>query len=154
MRKNKAVPRVVPLDTVYQSRDVSRIIRKVMKGGKMSVAETLVYTAIDKVKKTTEQDPMSVLDKAIKNITPEVEVKSKRIGGANLQVPVEVRPRRQKSLAIRWLVTYARSRRERGFAERLAQEIIDAYHERGGAYKKKTDVVRMAEANRTFANFA
>ncbi len=154
MRKNKAVPRVVPLDTVYQSRDVSRIIRKVMKGGKMSVAETLVYTAIDKVKKTTEQDPMSVLDKAIKNITPEVEVKSKRIGGANLQVPVEVRPRRQKSLAIRWLVTYARSRRERGFAERLAQEIIDAYHERGGAYKKKTDVLRMAEANRTFANFA
>ena len=123
MRKNKAVPRVVPLDTVYQSRDVSRIIRKVMKGGKMSVAETLVYTAIDKVKKTTEQDPMSVLDKAIKNITPEVEVKSKRIGGANLQVPVEVRPRRQKSLAIRWLVTYARSRRERGFAERLAQEL-------------------------------
>jgi len=154
MRKNRAVPRVVPLDTVYQSRDVSRIIRKVMKGGKMSVAETLVYTAIDKVKKTTEQDPMSVLDKAIKNITPEVEVKSKRIGGANLQVPVEVRPRRQKSLAIRWLVTYARSRRERGFAERLAQEIIDAYHERGGAYKKKTDVLRMAEANRTFANFA
>ncbi len=154
MRKNKAVPRIVPLDTVYQSRDVSRIIRKVMKGGKMSVAETLVYTAIDKVKKTTEQDPMSVLDKAIKNITPEVEVKSKRIGGANLQVPVEVRPRRQKSLAIRWLVTYARSRRERGFAERLAQEIIDAYHERGGAYKKKTDVLRMAEANRTFANFA
>ena len=154
MRKNKAVPRIVPLDTVYQSRDVSRIIRKVMKGGKMSVAETLVYTAIDRVKKTTEQDPMSVLDKAIKNITPEVEVKSKRIGGANLQVPVEVRPRRQKSLAIRWLVTYARSRRERGFAERLAQEIIDAYHERGGAYKKKTDVLRMAEANRTFANFA
>ena len=154
MRKNRAVPREVPLDTVYQSKDISRIIRKVMKGGKMSVAERLVYTAIDKVKKTTEQDPMSVLDKAIKNITPVVEVKSKRIGGANLQVPVEVRPKRQKSLAIRWLVTYARCRRERGFANRLAQEIIDAYHERGGAYKKKTDVLRMAEANRTFAHFA
>ena len=153
MRKNQAVVREVPLDTVYQNRDVSRIIRKVMKGGKMSVAERLVYAALNKVQKATEQDPMNVLMKAVKNITPEVEVKSKRIGGANLQVPVEVRPRRQKSLAIRWLVTYARSRRERGFAEKLAQEIIDAYHERGGAYKKKTDVLRMAEANRTFASF-
>lgn len=153
MRKGAAKPRLVVPDAKFGDEDVMRVIRKVMYGGKMSLAERLVYGALEQVAKASGEDPVHVLRRALANITPDVEVKSKRVGGANLQVPIEVYPRRRKSLAVRWLVSFARSRRERGFATRLAQEILDAYNERGGAFKRKTDVHRMAEANRTFSSF-
>ncbi len=153
MRRRRAERREVPPDLIYDSVLVTKIINKIMWDGKKSLASRIFYEAMDIVKEKTGQDPMEVLQQAIDNITPKIEVRPRRVGGATYQVPVEVRPERQSSLSIRWLVNYARLRSERRMAERLAGEIIDAANNRGGAVKKKEDTHKMAEANRAFAHY-
>ncbi len=153
MRRRRAEKREVPPDLVYNSVLVTKIINKVMWDGKKSLASRIFYEAMNIVKEKTGQDPMEVLQQAIENITPKIEVRPRRVGGATYQVPVEVRPERQSSLSIRWLVNYARQRSERTMAQRLAGEIIDAANNRGGAVKKKEDTHKMAEANRAFAHY-
>ncbi len=153
MRRRRAEKRDIPKDLVYGSVLVSKIINKVMWDGKKSTANSIFYKAMDIVKEKTGQEPMEVLTQAIENITPKIEVRPRRVGGATYQVPVEVRAERQRSLSIRWLVNYARLRSERTMAERLAGEIIDAANNRGGSVKKKEDTHKMAEANRAFAHY-
>ncbi|HPQ48714.1 MAG TPA: 30S ribosomal protein S7 [Spirochaetota bacterium] len=138
-------------DPIYGSVLVSKIVNKVMYDGKKSVAEKVVYNVMDYIREKIG-DPLDVLNKAIENVAPEVEVRSRRVGGANYQVPVEVRQERRVSLAIRWIVEMARDRKEKGIMLRLANEIIDAYNKTGNAYKKKIDTHKMAEANRAFAH--
>ncbi len=153
MRRRKAEKREVAKDLVYGSELVTKIINKVMWDGKKSIASNIFYTAMDIVKEKTGQESMEVLNQAMENIIPKIEVRPRRVGGATYQVPVEVRPERQQSLSIRWLVNYARLRNERTMAERLAGEIIDAANNRGGAVKKREDTHKMAEANRAFAHY-
>lgn len=153
MRRRKAEKRYIAKDLVYQSVLVSKIINKVMWDGKKSTASHIFYDAMDTVKEKTSQNPLEVLEQAMENITPKIEVRPRRVGGATYQVPVEVRAERQKSLSIRWLVNYARLRNERTMAQRLAGEIIDAANNRGGSVKKKEDTHKMAEANRAFAHY-
>jgi small subunit ribosomal protein S7 len=124
-----------------------------MVNGKKSIAETTVYRAFDKIRERTEEDPLKVFKKAVDNIKPSLEVKSRRVGGSNYQVPVEVRPERKTSLSLRWLQSYARSRPEKTMIDKLAGEIIDAANNRGGAIKKREDTHRMAEANKAFAHY-
>lgn len=141
-------------DPVYESRQLAKFINHVMQDGKRSTAEGLVYEALEQVKaKTEDGDPLGVFKRALDNVRPSLEVKSRRVGGSNYQVPIEVYPRRRTSLAMRWLVTAARSRGERGFATRLANELMDAANNRGSAVKKKEDTHRMAEANKAFAHY-
>ena len=140
-------------DPVYNSQLVTQVINKVMTRGKKSVAETIVYGALEQVGTTTGKPPVEVLEQAVKSVTPVLEVKSRRVGGANYQVPVEVPQRRARTLAVRWLVSYARERREKRMEEKLAGEILDALNQQGGAFKKKDDVYRMAQANKAFAHY-
>ncbi len=153
MRRRKAEKRVVSKDLVYGSELVTKIINKIMWDGKKSIASKIFYSAMDIVKEKTGQEPMGVLNQAMDNIIPKIEVRPRRVGGATYQVPVEVRVERQQSLSIRWLVNYTRLRSERTMAERLAGEIIDAANNRGGAVKKREDTHKMAEANRAFAHY-
>jgi small subunit ribosomal protein S7 len=132
---------------------VSSFVNVVMKRGKKSTAEGVVYRAFDKIRERAQDDPLKVFKKAIDNIKPTLEVKSRRVGGSNYQVPVEVRPERRTSLSLRWLVTYARERPEKTMVEKLASEILDASQNRGGAVKKREDTHRMAEANKAFAHY-
>jgi small subunit ribosomal protein S7 len=134
--------------------EVGRLINYVMKDGKKSTAERLVYTAFDKVKEVTKEDPLVVFDRAMENVMPLLEVASKRVGGANYQVPREVRPERRFVLALRWIIGAARAKKGKGMADKLAEEIIAASKNEGSAIKKKLDMHRMAEANRAFAHFA
>ena len=138
---------------MYDSQLVTQLINRVMLRGKRSTAETIVYGALDKVGSKTGRPPVEVLEQAVKTVTPVLEVRSRRVGGANYQVPVEVPQRRARTLAVRWLVTYARDRREKGMPEKLANEILDALNEQGGAYKRKDDIYRMAQANKAFAHY-
>jgi small subunit ribosomal protein S7 len=140
-------------DPVYNSQLVTQVINKVMARGKKSVAETIVYSALEEVGTKTGKPPVEVLEQAVKSVTPVLEVKSRRVGGANYQVPVEVPQRRARTLAVRWLVSYARERREKRMEEKLAGEILDALNQQGGAFKKKDDVYRMAQANKAFAHY-
>ena len=140
-------------DPLYSSKLVSQIVNKVMLAGKKSTAEQIVYSALDKIGERTGKPPVEVLEQAIKTVTPVLEVRSRRVGGANYQVPVEVPQRRARYLAFRWLVQAARERREKGFAQRLAGELLDALNQQGGAYKKKDDIYRMAQANKAFAHY-
>ena len=140
-------------DPVYSSRLVSQIVNKVMKDGKKSVAEHIVYGALDKIGERTGKPPVEVLEQAVKTVTPVLEVRSRRVGGANYQVPVEVPQRRARTLAVRWLVGYARDRREKRMGEKLAGEILDALNQQGGAFKRKDDLYRMAQANKAFAHY-
>jgi small subunit ribosomal protein S7 len=140
-------------DPVYTSALVTQVINKVMKEGKKSTAEKIVYGALEQVGTKTGRPPVEVLEQAVKTVTPVLEVKSRRVGGANYQVPVEVQPRRARTLAVRWLVDYARERREKRMDEKLANEILDALNQQGGAFKKKDDVYRMAQANKAFAHY-
>jgi small subunit ribosomal protein S7 len=140
-------------DPVYNSQLVTQVINKVMTRGKKSVAETVVYRALEQVGTKTGKPPVEVLEQAVKSVTPVLEVKSRRVGGANYQVPVEVPQRRARTLAVRWLVTFARDRREKRMEEKLAGEILDALNQQGGAFKKKDDVYRMAQANKAFAHY-
>ncbi len=153
MRKNQAPKRDLLADPVFNSKVVAKAINGIMQDGKKGLAQKIMYDAFDLVKEKTGEEPMDVFNKAIDNITPQLELKVRRIGGANYQVPVEVRADRKQTLALRWLINYTRLRGERTMVERLANEIIDAAKNTGGAVKKKDDTHRMAEANKAFAHF-
>lgn len=145
--------RAVPPDAVYNSRLVSMTIRRIMKSGKKSLASSIVYDALKTVGERTGDDPIDLFEKAVKNITPLVEVKARRVGGATYQVPMEVRSDRGSTLALRWLVNYSRQRGGKTMANKLANEIMDAANETGGAIKKREETHRMAEANKAFAHY-
>lgn len=154
MPRRSGVPKrdVLP-DPVYGSKVVTKVINQVMLDGKKGTAQEIVYGAFDEIKNKTGQDPMEVFTKAINNLMPLLECKARRVGGANYQVPMEVRPERRQTLAIRWLVQFARKRSERNMYQRLAGELLDAYNEQGGAFKRKEEMHRSAEANKAFAHF-
>ena len=153
MRKRRAVKRDVLPDSVYNSKVVTRLVNTIMKDGKKGTAQTIVYDAFDIIKNTTKEEPIEVYNKALENIRPALEVKSRRVGGANYQVPVEVKPDRAQALAFRWLAQYARLRNGHSMAENLANEIIDASNGTGASVKKKEDTHKMAEANKAFAHY-
>jgi small subunit ribosomal protein S7 len=138
---------------MYGSRLVQQVVNKVMVDGKKSIAERIVYDALDMLARRTKQDPVPALEESIKQLTPVLEVRSRRVGGATYQVPVEVPQRRARTLAVRWLVEFARQRREKTMAARLAGELGDAQSQQGGAYKRKDDIFRMAQANKAFAHY-
>ena len=140
-------------DPLYGSRLVSQVVNKVMVKGKKSTAEHIVYSALEKVGERSGKPPVEVLEQAVKTVTPVLEVRSRRVGGANYQVPVEVPQRRARTLAVRWLVDFARDRREKGMVDKLSAEILDALNQQGGAFKRKDDVYRMAQANKAFAHY-
>ena len=152
-RRAEVQVREIDADAVYSSQLVTQVINKVMLDGKKSIAEQIVYDALETVGTKTGRPPVEVLEQAVKTVTPVLEVRSRRVGGANYQVPVEVPQRRARTLAVRWLVTYARERREKGMSDKLANEILDALNQQGGAYKRKDDVYRMAQANKAFAHY-
>jgi small subunit ribosomal protein S7 len=152
-RRAEITPRPVEAESVYNSPLVSQVINKVMNRGKKSIAEKIVYDALELVGTKTGKPPVEVLEQAVKTVTPVLEVRSRRVGGANYQVPVEVPQRRARTLAVRWLVQFARERREKGMREKLAGEILDALNQQGGAFKKKDDIYRMAQANKAFAHY-
>jgi small subunit ribosomal protein S7 len=152
-RRAEVQARTPDADAVYGSPLVTQVINKVMLDGKKSIAEQIVYTALETVGTKTGRPPVEVLEQAVKTVTPVLEVRSRRVGGANYQVPVEVPQRRARTLAVRWLVTYARERREKGMPDKLANEILDALNQQGGAFKRKDDVYRMAQANKAFAHY-
>jgi small subunit ribosomal protein S7 len=152
-RKGPAPRRELLPDPVYRSVLVTQIVNKVLQRGKRSTAERIVYDALTIVEQKTSGDPVVALKRAIENIKPQLEVRSRRVGGATYQVPVEVRPRRANTLAIRWLVGYSRQRRERTMAERLANEILDASNSVGASVKRREDLHKMAESNKAFAHY-
>jgi small subunit ribosomal protein S7 len=152
-RRNKAVKRLVPPDPRYDSQTVSKFVSNMMYQGKKSLAESIFYRAMDMIEERTGQPGVAVFKQAVNNAKPAVEVKSRRVGGASLQVPVEVRPDRRTALAMRWLISFARGRGEKTMAERLAAELILASKGEGSTIKKKEDTHRMAEANRAFAHY-
>lgn len=152
-RKGPVPKRQVLPDPVYNSTLITKLINQIMWDGKKSTAERICYGAFDMIEQRLNKDPMEVFEEAMKNITPIVEVRARRVGGANYQVPVEVRPERRQTLAIRWLIGYARKRGEKTMAERLAGEIMDAANSAGGAVKKREDTHKMAEANKAFAHY-
>jgi small subunit ribosomal protein S7 len=152
-RRAEVTVREPQADPVYSSKLVSQVINKVMLDGKKSTAERIVYSALDRVGERTGRPPVEVLEQAVKTVTPVLEVRSRRVGGANYQVPVEVPQRRARTLAVRWLVSFARERREKHMDEKLANEILDALNQQGGAYKRKDDLYRMAQANKAFAHY-
>lgn len=153
MRRAPAQKRTADPDPVFRSTLVSQVINKVLWKGKKDVARDIVYTALETIEQRTNQDPTVVLKRAVDNIRPQVEVRSRRVGGSSYQVPMEVTPRRQTSLAIRWLVNFARKRREPTMSLRLANEILDASNNGGAAVKRKEDVHKMAESNKAFAHY-
>ena len=152
-RRGFVSKRVIEADPVYGDALVAKMIHGIMKQGKKRVAEQVVYGSMDIIKEKTKEDPVAVLKKAVENTKPMVEVKSRRVGGANYQVPVEVRPIRRVALAMRWLKESARKRGEKSMAARLANELLEASEGRGGAMKKRDEVHRMAEANKAFSHF-
>ena len=153
MRKRRAVKRDVLPDPMYNSKLVTKLINSLMIDGKKGKAQTILYDAFNTIKEKTGQEPMEVFEKAMANIKPALEVKSRRVGGANYQVPIEVRPDRSQALGLRWLVQYSRLRGGHSMAENLANEIIDASNGVGAAVKKREDTHRMAEANKAFAHY-
>ena len=153
MRKKQATKRDVLADPIYDSKVVTKLINHIMKDGKKGTAQKIIYEAFDIVKEKTGEDAMTVFEKAMSNIKPSLEVKSRRVGGANYQVPVEVKPDRAQALAFRWLAQYARLRNGHSMAENLANEIIDASNGTGASVKKKDATHKMAEANKAFAHY-
>lgn len=152
-RKGPATRRELQPDPIHKSVLVTQFINKVLARGKRTLAERIVHGALDIVGSKTETEPVSVLKRAVDNVRPQLEVRSRRVGGATYQVPVEVRPRRATTLAVRWIVGYARGRRERTMAERLANEIMDAANEIGASVKRREDLQKMAESNKAFAHY-
>ena len=152
-RKGHTQKRDVLADPLYNNKVVTKLINNIMLDGKKGVAQKIVYGAFDKVAEKAEKPAIEVFEEAMNNIMPVLEVKARRIGGATYQVPIEIRPERRQTLGLRWLVSYARARSERTMQERLAGEILDACNNAGGAFKKKEDTHRMAEANRAFAHY-
>ena len=153
MRKRRAEKRDVLADPIYNSKLVTKLINSLMKDGKKGTAQRILYEAFDMIKEKTNQDPMEVFEKALSNIKPALEVKSRRVGGANYQVPIEVKANRSQALALRWLVNYSRLRGGHSMSENLANEIIDASNGVGAAVKKREDTHKMAEANKAFAHY-
>lgn len=153
MRKRRAVKRDVLADPMYSSKLVTKLINQMMLDGKKGTAQKILYQAFDMIKEKTNRDPMEVFEQAMENIKPSLEVKSRRVGGANYQVPNEVKPERAQALALRWLVNYSRLRGGHSMAENLANEIIDASNGVGAAVKKREETHRMAEANKAFAHY-
>jgi small subunit ribosomal protein S7 len=152
-RRAEITPRQPAPDAVHGSQLVAQLINRVMLDGKKSIAEQIVYDALAIAAEKSDKPATEVLEQAVKQVTPVLEVRSRRVGGANYQVPVEVAPRRARTLALRWLVTYARERREKGMPAKLAGELQDAVNQQGGAFKKKDDMYRMAQANKAFAHY-
>src|SRR6202451_749728 len=152
-RRRVIAKREIEADPLYQSALVTKFINCVMSDGKRSTAERIFYKSFDIIKEKTADDPLKVFKKAVDNVKPALEVKSRRVGGANYQVPVEVNRNRQTSLSLRWIIGYARERGEKSMVERLAAELLDAANNRGGAIKKRDDTHRMAEANKAFAHY-
>ena len=152
-RRAEIQPRPLGIDPMYDSVLVTQLINRIMLHGKKSTAESIVYRALDRVGEQTGKPPVEVLEQAIKTVTPVLEVRSRRVGGANYQVPVEVPQRRARTLAVRWLVQFARDRREKQMHDKLAGEILDALNQQGGAFKRKDDLYRMAQANKAFAHY-
>lgn len=152
-RKGPVPRRDVMPDPLYNSKHVTRLINKVMLDGKRGIAQGIVYSAFEKVRERSGKDALEMFDTAMKNIMPVLEVKARRVGGSNYQVPVEVRPERRTTLGIRWLTLYAQQRHEKSMDERLANEILDAANNAGGAVRKREDTHRMAEANKAFAHY-
>ena len=152
-RKGPAPRRELSADPIHKSILVTQFINKVLQRGKRSTAERIVYGALDIVEQKTGSEPVSTLKRAVDNVRPQLEVRSRRVGGATYQVPVEVRPRRATTLAIRWLVSYSRDRRERSMADRLANEILDAGNGIGASVKRREDLQKMAESNKAFAHY-
>lgn len=152
-RRARAIKTQVAPDLVYGSVLVHQLINKVMRDGKKSLAQTIVYGAFDLIKERTGEEPTEVLDKAVRNVMPVLEVRPRRVGGATYQVPLEVRPERRTTLALRWIVQFARERKDKTMIERLANELLDAAQGQGGAVKKREDTHRMAEANKAFAHY-
>ena len=152
-RREVEVREVMP-DPIYSDQQITRFISAVMRRGKKSLSERIIYGALEIIAERTKDDPVKVFKKALRNVLPSLEVKSRRVGGANYQVPIEIRPRRQETLAMRWLISYSRERKtERTMRERLAMELLDAADNKGAAVKKKEDTHRMAEANKAFAHY-
>ena len=152
-RRAAAQIRPVEADSIYRSKLVQQVINKVMLDGKKSTAEKIVYDAMALLAERSDKDPVETLEASIRTLTPSLEVRSRRVGGATYQVPVEVPSRRARTLAVRWLVEFARGRLEKTMAQRLANELTDAAAQQGGAYKRKDDIYRMAQANKAFAHY-
>lgn len=152
-RKGRAPKRLILPDPIYGSKMITKLINQIMLDGKKGVAQKIVYGALETIGEKTGKNPLDVFNQAIENIMPVLEVRSRRVGGSNYQVPVEVRPERRKTLGIRWLVVQSRKRGERTMHERLAKELMDAANNTGGSVKKKEDVHKMAEANKAFASY-
>ena len=152
-RRAEIQPRMVEADPVYGSVIVTQLVNRLMLDGKKSIAEGIVYDALAQVAEKSGKPALESLEAAVKSVTPVLEVRSRRVGGANYQVPVEVPPRRGRTLALRYLVTYARERREKGMQNKLAAELLDAINQQGGAFKRKDDMYRMAQANKAFAHY-
>jgi small subunit ribosomal protein S7 len=152
-RKGPATRRPLPPDPIYQSQLVTQLINKVLLQGKRATAERIVYSALEAARRKTGNDPVTTLKRAVENVRPVLETRSRRVGGATYQVPIEVRQGRSTTLALRWLVMYSRARRERTMAERLSGELMDASNGAGAAVKRKEDTHKMAEANRAFAHY-
>ena len=152
-RRSAATVRPTEPDSLHRSKLVQQVINRVMLDGKKSTAERIVYDALAIVGERSSEDPVETLEAAIKQLTPVLEVRSRRVGGATYQVPVEVPARRARTLAVRWLVDFARNRREYSMSERLAKEILDSIEQQGGAWKRKDDIYRMAQANKAFAHY-
>ncbi len=152
-RKGPVPKRTILPDPRYRSKLVAKFTNRIMRDGKKSLAENIVYRSIEELGQRTSEDPLKAFEKAVENAKPQLEVKSRRVGGATYQVPVEVKSDRQEVLATRWLIAAARNRGEKGIAYKLTAELVDAFHGRGGAIKKKDDTHRMAEANKAFAHY-
>ncbi|MDR1243162.1 MAG: 30S ribosomal protein S7 [Deltaproteobacteria bacterium] len=152
-RKGSVPKREVLPDPVYNSRLAARFVNRLMYDGKKGVAERIFYSAVEQLAEKVSEEPIKAFEKAVENVKPFMEVKSRRVGGATYQVPMEVRPDRQVSLSIRWIINYARARGEKGMTNKLAAEFVDAFNSRGGAVKKREDVHRMADANKAFAHY-
>lgn len=152
-RRNAAEKRDVLPDPIYNSKVVTKFINQVMYDGKRGIAQRIVYDAFNQIKEKTNEEPLSVFEKALENVMPVLEVKSRRVGGATYQVPMEVRAERRQTLGIRWIVSFARKRNEKTMADKVANELMDAANSMGGAFKKKEEVHRMAESNKAFATY-
>jgi len=152
-RKGYVAKRDVLPDPIYNNKVVTKLVNNVMLDGKKSIAQKIVYDAFDIIKEKEQKDPLEVFEASLESIMPVLEVKARRVGGATYQVPIEIRPERRQTLGLRWLVSYARNRNEKTMAEKLAGEILDSINGNGGAFKKKEDMHRMAEANKAFAHY-
>jgi small subunit ribosomal protein S7 len=152
-RRREIAERKVLADSRYNSRLVSKFINSIMRDGKKSTAESILYDAFDVIEKKTSETPLKVFEQAVENVRPMIEVKSRRVGGSTYQVPTEIRPSRRTALGMRWIISYARGRSEKGFANKLAAELLDAANKRGASIKKREDTHKMAEANKAFAHF-